>query len=140
MAQIKLRIYKNTRTTKQGKEFTVFSTQMMLPVIENGVKSKPQKKSVNVRFVDDAEIKAKKISNGTIYLLDDMIQVPSVWKITKDSTNNKDVYPVCYIHDFIKFEKYQRSVSQSMFVVDDEKELDPYTIPDELPFDEDINQ
>lgn len=130
-----IKILINRRNKKIGdsnKEFTTFSTKMLLPEITivdgKRVKSEPVEKWVDVKFAEDCALKPTAVIKGRsyIYAKPENINAPFVYEITKeikkdDKGNEKEVtkYPTVWIHNSYRVEPAPRHQTQNAFVLDE---------------------
>ena len=98
---IKFLLCVKNQTTENGRSFRKFFT--FTKILVEGEEDKGlQEKTLTVRF--NSELDTKKLRRGILTCDANAVDMPYMWRITKDKKTGKDRYPYIYVNSYIDFE------------------------------------
>ena len=127
MSQIKFVLFKSNKTTKDGKKFSAYSTNMNL-LVKGEEEKGLQSKKIDVKFDKSLLGRIEEIKGrGDLICEASDVNAPSVYQVTekigkdgkvelkKDGTPKK-VYPSVYVSNYVEYRFNPKKASQSAFV------------------------
>lgn len=131
--EITISIWTEMKKSKDGKKtYATYNTKMNIPYInKDGVNEGVKTRRVDLKFKSEFAPKNNAKMFGTLTLMSNCIDAPSVWKV-KTTDDGELKFPVVWIKGDWKYTEVEREATQDMFSVGKKTEA-PVETPVEEP-------